>query len=225
MTRLLLIRHGQTPGNVAGQLDTEVPGPPLTELGVEQAEAVAEVLGRELITSLHASSQLRAQQTAAPLARVHGLPVLVDDDLREVSAGDWVMRSDDEAVQGYLDVLHTWMTGDHERRMPGGPSGTEFLARYDAAVRRVTAGTAPGDTVAVVSHGAAIRVWATVRGLNVDADFGIRNRLPNTGVVALEADPAGGWMIDTWLGQPLGGPAVDDPDGEGPAGEPSTDPF
>ncbi|KTR37372.1 histidine phosphatase, partial [Curtobacterium oceanosedimentum] len=38
--RLLLIRHGQTPANVSGVLDAEVPGPGLTELGQQQADAL-----------------------------------------------------------------------------------------------------------------------------------------------------------------------------------------
>ena len=226
MTRLLLVRHGQTPSNVAGLLDTDGFGPGLTPLGVEQAEAVAQVLGRELITAVYASSQRRAQETAAPLAEIRGLPVVVDDGLREVSAGGWVMSRDEQAVRGYLDVVHAWMRGDLDREMPIGPdgarsSGSAFLARYDEAVARATDGAVAGDIVAMVSHGAAIRTWATLRGMNVDADFGARNPLPNTGVVALDADPAGGWMIDTWLGEPVGGPALDDPAGEGPAGEPA----
>ncbi|HEY1158028.1 MAG TPA: phosphoglycerate mutase family protein, partial [Arthrobacter sp.] len=42
--KLLLIRHGETPGNVLGQLDTDHPGPGLTELGERQAEAMARAL-------------------------------------------------------------------------------------------------------------------------------------------------------------------------------------
>ncbi|BCW50626.1 hypothetical protein StoSoilB13_29680 (plasmid) [Arthrobacter sp. StoSoilB13] len=47
--KLLLIRHGQTPGNVAGQLDTAFPGPGLTELGERQAAALPEALADESI--------------------------------------------------------------------------------------------------------------------------------------------------------------------------------
>ncbi|MCU1510800.1 MAG: histidine phosphatase, partial [Arthrobacter sp.] len=53
--RLLLIRHGQTPGNVLGQLDTAHPGPGLTELGERQAAALARSLTNEQIDLLYAS--------------------------------------------------------------------------------------------------------------------------------------------------------------------------
>ena len=45
--RLLLIRHGQTPSNVLGALDTLVPGPGLTPLGLEQAAAIPDALAGE----------------------------------------------------------------------------------------------------------------------------------------------------------------------------------
>ncbi len=63
--RLLLIRHGQTPGNVLGQLDTAHPGPGLTELGEQQAAALARSLANERIGLLYASTLIRTQITAA----------------------------------------------------------------------------------------------------------------------------------------------------------------
>ncbi len=66
--RLLLIRHGQTPANVHGILDAEVPGPGLTELGQRQAEALPTALADRGIERLFVSSMLRTQLTAAPLA-------------------------------------------------------------------------------------------------------------------------------------------------------------
>jgi broad specificity phosphatase PhoE len=61
--RLLLIRHGQTPGNVLGQLDTAHPGPGLTELGEHQAEALSRALANERIHALYASTLVRTQIT------------------------------------------------------------------------------------------------------------------------------------------------------------------
>ena len=85
--RLLLIRHGQTPGNVLGQLDTAHPGPGLTELGERQAEALARVPGERADPALYASTLIRTQITAAPLARVHGLETEVLEGLQEIEAG------------------------------------------------------------------------------------------------------------------------------------------
>ena len=80
--RLLLIRHGQTPSNVIGALDTAIPGPGLTELGLEQADAVPAALSAEPIGAIFASTQLRAQLTAAPLAEDRGLTVEIRSGLQ-----------------------------------------------------------------------------------------------------------------------------------------------
>ena len=68
--RLFLIRHGQTSSNVLGLLDTEPPGPGLTELGVKQAAGILGQLVGAPIVAVFSSSATRAQQTAAPLAAV-----------------------------------------------------------------------------------------------------------------------------------------------------------
>ena len=57
--RLLLVRHGQTPANVAGALDTAFPGLGLTPLGQAQAEAVPAALADERVAAVHASRLVR----------------------------------------------------------------------------------------------------------------------------------------------------------------------
>ena len=103
--RLVLIRHGQTPSNVLGLLDTVPPGPGLTELGLGQAAAVPETVAGEPIELIYASTAARAQLTAAPLAAARGLEIRVRDGLREIAAGGWEMLGDDESVHGYLRLI------------------------------------------------------------------------------------------------------------------------
>ncbi|MFF5103414.1 histidine phosphatase family protein [Streptomyces sp. NPDC000134] len=214
--RLLLIRHGQTPSNVKHLLDTAVPGPGLTPLGEEQAEALPQALAREDIGALYVSTLLRTRLTAAPLAARTGHEVLVRDGLREISAGDLEMRGDEQAVDVYLTTSFAWAAGDPERRMPGGEDGTEFLSRFDAVVAEA-AGTGAG-TVAMVSHGAAIRTWVAARAANVDVGFASTHELRNTGVVILSGTPDEGWRVLTWEGRSLG-PDSGAAGASGPAGE------
>ena len=158
MARLILVPHGQTPSNVEGLLDTGMPGPGLTALGREQADALVDVLAAERIDRIVASPLARTVQTAAPLAAARGLEVPTDVGLREVLAGAIEMRADREAHLTYLDTVFAWAAGDLDAEMPGRPeSGADFLARYDAAVEAALAGV--GSAVCV-SHGAAIRAWA-----------------------------------------------------------------
>ena len=205
--RLLLIRHGQTPANVAGALDTAFPGLGLTALGETQAAAVPDALAGERITALHASPLVRTQLTAAPLAAAQQLRVQVVPGLEEVSAGSLEMRSDEEAVEAYVECLAAWTAADLDRTMPGGSDGHAFWARYDAAVSTVVAGRAVDETVAVVSHGAAIRVW-TALSTRMPPEEAHELRISNTGMATLEGDPGSGWRLLDWHADPLGGQSL-----------------
>ncbi|MDH6213279.1 histidine phosphatase family protein [Streptomyces pseudovenezuelae] len=211
--RLILVRHGQTPSNVDFVLDTAVPGPGLTALGEQQAAALPEALADEDIEALYVSTMVRTQLTAAPLAAARGLDPVVRDGIRELSAGDLQMLpGDSERARVYMRTVFAWAAGDTELRMPGGENGVEALARYDAVVAEAAASGA--GTVAMVSHGAAIRMWTASRADNVDVPFAAAHPLDNTGVVVLEGSPTDGWKAISWAG------AVVTPAGEGgPAGQ------
>ena len=219
---LALIRHGQTPSNVLGLLDTGVPGPRLTDLGMEQAAALPTALSGQRIDVLYASTQIRSQITAAPLAAERGLDIVIRDGLREIDAGELEMRGDDEAVRGYLTTLAAWMNGRLEVRMPGGPDGRAVLGRFDAVVDEIEqqahAVAGPNGGAAVVAHGAILRFWASVRAGNVRNTYGMRRPLHNTGVVTLEGGSATGWTALTWTGTAVGGPELDDGPADGPTG-------
>ena len=206
--RLILIRHGQTPANVDGILATVAPGPGLTALGHDQAKAVPDALAGESIDSLSVSTLVRTHLTAAPLAGHHGLTPVVDGDFREIEAGDLEDRADEEAYAGYIGPVYEWVRGNRDARILGGPDGHEFFARYDAAVSRVVATGV--DTAVVVSHGAAIRVWATARARNLPSEWVADHNLGNTGIVILEGDPVGGWTVISWEGEPVTGPGLDE---------------
>ena len=215
--RLYLIRHGQTPDNVRGELGTTVPGPGLTDLGLEQAAALPEALAAAGIGALSTSTMVRTQLTAAPLAASLGLVPTVRDGLREVEAGALELRSDQQAVSTYLGTVLRWVDGDLDARVPGAEDGHAFFARFDAAVDEVSA--AGHDVVAVVSHGAAVRGWAGRRASNADAAFVRAHQLANTGVVVLDGAPAEGWTLVEWAGEPVGGAVLDDPGASDPTGE------
>jgi probable phosphoglycerate mutase len=219
--RLLLIRHGQTPGNVLGQLDTAHPGPGLTGLGERQAAALARSLADEAIEGLYVSTLIRTQLTAGPLAADRGLDIEVLAGLHEIEAGALEKLTDHESHLRYLGTVFGWAAGELDRRMPSGPDGHEFFERYDDSIARIAADTGENATVAVVSHGAAIRVWTGLRASNVDAEFAGRHVLANTGIVALDGSPDTGWQLVHWDDSPVGGLALADPTAEDPTGRPA----
>lgn len=219
LMRLLLIRHGQTPANVLGQLDTALPGAGLSDLGQGQAREVPNALRDERIDAIYSSDRLRARQTAEPLARDRGTTVGVLDGLEEIGAGSLEMRSDHAAHRAYILTIFAWAGGDLDTRMPGGESGREFFGRFDAAIATVAGAPTSDDfTAAVVSHAAAIRVWVSGRARNVPGSFAAEHQLENTGVGTLSGSPAG-WTLLTWMGTPIGGAEFEDPTAEDPTGE------
>ena len=219
--RLLLMRHGQTHANVSGELDTAHPGVDLTDLGRAQAAAAAAAIGDQPLDAVYVSSRVRTHQTAAPAAEQRGLDLQPLDGLEEIAAGDFEMRSDHDAVAGYVGTVAAWLDGDLGRRMPGGETGQEFLDRYDAAVRRIVA--AGHDAALVVSHGAALRTWVSQRMEPSDDAPPAHQPLHNTALIVLDGDGDTGWRLVSWQGHPVGGDLLEDPAAEDPTGDLDSD--
>ena len=215
--RLLLIRHGQTPGNVLGRLDTEHPGPGLTDLGLRQAAAIPDALRFDPIDAIFVSTLLRTRLTAHPLAVDRGLELQVATGVHEIEAGSLEGLRDRASVRAYLETVMAWGTGNLDKRMPGAHDGHDFFRRFDADVAVAAAGS---EVAVVFSHGAAIRVWTAVRARNVPPTFAGEHELDNTGVVELTGSPEEGWTLLSWAGLPVGGMALTDLGAADPLGEP-----
>lgn len=197
--RLILVRHGQTPANVEGILESTVPGPGLTALGRQQAEELVGALADEKIDAIFVSSMIRTHLTAAPLVAARGLEPVVRDGIREIGAGDVEGRSDEDSVHQYVHTLLAWCAGELDVRMPGAETGREVIARFDEVVAE--AESLGVDSVLLVSHGAMIRAWCAARTSNVDLDFVSDHYVVNTGVVVVEGSTATGWEVESWLGE------------------------
>jgi broad specificity phosphatase PhoE len=233
--RLLLIRHGQTPANVGGLLDTAHPGPGLTTLGTRQAREVPGALSNDPVDGLFASTLVRTQLTAAPLAEDRGMEATVLPGLHEIGAGSLEGLGNRDAVRGYLETVFAWGLGRLDVTMPGGTDGHEFFERFDADIAEIAvrlqgsalnsdpqiavARASMHQTAVVFSHGAAIRVWVAGRATNVPPSFAGENEIDNTGVVELEGSPSQGWTLLSWQGTPVGGAELADDAAPDPTGE------
>lgn len=199
--RLYLIRHAQSEANVRKILDTALPGPPLTELGGQQARALVDELGARPIAAVYASHATRAQQTAGPLADALSTKVRILDGVHEVDVGDLEGRGDHEAIEMYGKVTRQWLDGHLDVALPGGETGHDVRERYVGAVEGLRRRHAGSDAaVALVSHGGAIRLGAEWLAPNVTADVADTGLLPNTAIVTLDAHPDGGWRCAEWAG-------------------------
>ncbi|MCX2931170.1 histidine phosphatase family protein [Mycobacterium sp. CVI_P3] len=199
---LTWVRHGESYGNVAGAgIDTKVPGPELTELGEQQAEAIAVQLNDGGYDSIYVSDMIRTHQTAAPLeALVPSLPVHEEAGIHEISAGIFEGSPIDSGLGriGYFLIPVAWTLGLRSLPIPGGETGNGFEARVDDVIDAVTAN---GATAPVLfSHGATIMVWTMMNVDNPDIMLMLTHPLGNTAVVEVTGNPDDGWMLQSWDG-------------------------
>lgn len=162
MTKIILIRHGESEANqlstLAGFSDYQ-----LTELGFEQARLTAEHLKNERIDAIYSSDLLRAMNTAKPHAEKRGLSVVACPELRETFCGDW--------EGGVLADLRAKYPAEYERMRetldftyPGGENWWDSGVRFYKKALEI-AKENPDRTVLIVAHGGVIRVfWALVCG-------------------------------------------------------------
>lgn len=193
--KLALIRHGQTPANITASLDTRLPGLPLTELGLSQAENLKERFVREVAGQLDAltvSAMKRTQQTAEPLCELFGVIPVVTAQIREVSAGDLEMSCDPVAIRVYVEACAAWMLGDFSHRMPGAEDGYEFLGRVipeiQAVMERAYSVAADQGIGALVAHGGLIRVISAYLSEDIRQGISLTRFMSNTGIVVFDVD-------------------------------------
>ncbi|MGE2717196.1 histidine phosphatase family protein [Mycolicibacterium litorale] len=194
---LTFVRHAQSEGNASGLIDTSTPGPPITELGRRQAADATNALAGNDYDGVYASTMIRTQQTAEPMAAALAEPVVVLPGLREIEAGQSEGRPEASATE-YFAAPAQWLSGDRTARIPGSVDGDEFDARFDAAVQQIYDS---GDVNAVAySHAAAIMLWVTMNVDNPRPELLRAHPLPNTGRVVVTGSPARGWTLIDWDG-------------------------
>jgi probable phosphoglycerate mutase len=143
VSRLFLIRHGETAGNALRIV--QHPDVPLSPRGVAQAERLARRLGREGVARIVSSDFARAVNTAEHLQRATGAPLSFEPLLQERNFGD--LRGTPYADLGF-DMF------EPDYAPPNGETWPLFHSRVDRAWTRVQelAAATSGD-LAVVTHG------------------------------------------------------------------------
>jgi broad specificity phosphatase PhoE len=151
-TTVLLVRHGQSVGNVqqlfCGHDDT-----PLTETGIAQAMALGARLANTRIDAAYASDLSRAADTARHALNGREMTVGLDQRLREMHYGEWEGLSGATIRERNADHLREFFRG--KVPAPGGETIMQVRARTAASVRDIAA-RHQDATVLVASHGNAI---------------------------------------------------------------------
>lgn len=154
MTRLLIIRHGNSLANAQGVFAGATDSP-LTELGHLQAEKTAEHIARSYsVDAVYASDLRRAFDTGKAVADRFGLTVNPTKAMREIFAGTWEGQSFDalDLLPGY----HIWKRDIGNAACDGGESVAQLQKRVVAEVKRI-ARENPGKTVVIATHATPVR--------------------------------------------------------------------
>ncbi len=168
MTKLILIRHGQSEANIkelfAGHSDA-----PLSELGQQQAKVTAEYIHNTYhVDHVYSSDLQRAYYTGKATADLFGLEVVQTAELREIFGGDWEMMSYSALEESYSEAYGIWKKDVGNSRCIGGESVAELGARIYNSVLEI-AKKHEGRTVVIATHATPVRVLECLCcGLSLD---------------------------------------------------------
>jgi broad specificity phosphatase PhoE len=182
MTTFLLIRHGETDANGQSIMGWKA-GWSLNARGKQQVEKLAEKLEPLPLRAVYTSPLERALETAAAVARRHGLVPCPLDDLGEMRLGAWEGKSFAE-----LDHLEHFKRFNAYRSTVRAPGGELMLETQTRMVARLAAlaHQHPGETIAVVSHGDPLRA-VVAHHLGIPLDHLLRFEISPASVSILEA--------------------------------------
>lgn len=193
-TRVTLVRHGRTAWNAAlriqGHIDIE-----LDEVGLWQAQRVAQALAHEDIRVIYASDLARAFHTARPLADALGVALRSDAGLRERHFGAFEGLTYPEIDAQAPEDVQRWHRRDPDFAPQGGESPRVFQARAVAAVTRL-ARQHPGEHLAIVSHGGVLDAMYRA-GSRVDIDAPRSWHIGNASIHRMLFTPEG-WTVVGW---------------------------
>lgn len=196
MTRLILIRHGESDVTVRRVIGGPSACNGLSELGRQQAERLRDRLAEtgELskATLLYSSAYPRAIETAAIVAPSLGLETQIDAGFGEHDPGpDCDGLAFDEFVERY--GMPDWETDRHAVTFPGGETVAEFHHRVGATLSGVLRQHA-GATLVVACHGGVVDVaFRYLLGLPMTGGFELFTL--NTSLTEFVDGRSGRWRL------------------------------
>lgn len=186
MTTIYLVRHAEAEGNlyrrIHGWYDALV-----TDNGFAQMKCLEERFRDIPVDAVWSSDLYRTKTTARAVYVPKGLTLQTDPQLRELNFGTWEDKTWGEVYQHEEDEIIRFNASDPTWRAPGGENLAEAGARLQQAITRI-ARENPDKTVAIFSHGTAIRQFlANVQGLSPQ-EWGKLSHSENTAVSCLTFD-------------------------------------
>ena len=154
LTKIILVRHGESEKNLKGIFSHVYEGYPLTAEGVKEARETAKRLAGEDPAAIYASPVTRSKQTAEIIGKVCKKEIIIDDRLREVDSGSWnECKIDDPRVLAEQKTYKS-LPAEEFYRAPMGGAGESWQSVEGRIVNflRDVIAAHRGKTVCVVSH-------------------------------------------------------------------------
>ena len=193
VTTIYLIRHAEAEGNVVpffqGSIDTA-----LTEKGELQLEYLAERFRHVPLDAIYFSPFQRARISAEAVNRYHGLQMIPEYDLRELNGGSWEGRRVADLCREYPKAFQVWVEHMQDFQAPNGDAMQEVYDRMHGIMQKI-AEENPGRTVAVFTHGCALRNFLSFVESGSIAGLPAVGWGDNTSVSLVEYDPDAGWKL------------------------------
>jgi len=155
MTKLILVRHGQTEWNSSGRYQGQS-DVPLSERGKQQAALLRDHFPVTQVDAIYSSDLCRARVTAETIAARFGLPVHLEPAFREISFGDWEGLTYEQIVGGWPEGMANFQKHPDIMQIPHGETFAEVQQRGMARLRELLTQHA-GGTFVVTCHGAILR--------------------------------------------------------------------
>jgi len=154
VTKLFLVRHGQSAGNAEGRFGGHGPTP-LSKLGMRQAEVTAKTLAKEGVSAIYSSDLHRAVQTAEPLAKLLGLTVTATAAFRERHVGVLEGLTFDESKEHHPKDYYALLNRNVHHVITKGESYRHLLRRATGELWDILR-RHHGERIAIYSHTGAI---------------------------------------------------------------------
>ena len=192
-TTLYIVRHCEARGNIDrifhGHTDSDI-----SDKGAAQLERLSERFKEIHLDAVYASPLRRTRLTAAAVNKYHDLPVHIHPGLIEIHGGYMEGRPWSEFPETHPEDARRWNMEPHLFVPEGGEAMADVFDRIWRAVTEIAAAEA-GRTIAVASHGCAIRnLLCRAKGWPIQR-LAEEPWCDNTGVSILEFDDAGGCRV------------------------------
>ena len=151
IVQIVLVRHGATDWNLQGRCQGATDRE-LSEAGIRQAEQISALLSEEKFHAVYSSNLRRARQTAELISRPHDLPVLIEDELRELDHGALEGRTFNEIKNSYGEFLTRWRSEPAEICVPGGERLVDVAERAWKGLNDIVRRHPEAPRILVVSH-------------------------------------------------------------------------